>query len=427
MTQHTIRVRRRPVLPRFSEPRFTLAPGRAKWDRLNISVDLGGCGASTSKDVYNLFRRVASVFCWLRCEGTEEYPKLTTAQSQNDRLYHVEVFYRKPSSKRAGLLRANFTFNPTRHYAHCPEIDPARYKNPLFVILKNQSATIKLEQLSAGHQDNWICDDDLSSSNQVDWDRYAYTLLKICAGDIMEKITLHAGAVPVNPYPEHLMSWTVRSAELYWEYYHQHARSALAEFYSKAKNTFSASQDATHVMSSTPSGNSYTFITKRHELELCAYAKTETRIRLECRFKKYPRKIFPRELSRSNYPDSSLGDLPDFLGAMRDCSGVIDTQVLAAIRAYTAGDGSSEAVIDLLSNFMALGSCAERERKQIIRSLVLGGRISEGYSPTVMQALEQLSAAGLLLRYRKKANRPRAYGAAPDLQTMLDRLTIPQR
>ncbi len=420
MSKERVRDRQRSEFPALVEPGFIFDANRARWDKVQISMDLAACGSGPSKVTHALFQRVASSGNGLRSAGRPHMPRLVTSAQGNDRLYSVSLRYIAANEFRASKLRADFTINPTRHYALYPGITPIDMARGRLLLLQNPEASLRLKSLSLDGSDNWIMPNDLILFEGMNWDEYLTSILKYAADDLMRKIMLHVRTEEISQYPDRLRSWSVRATELYCEYQHQWARQAVDDFYHSAKNVFTESSEASHSRAGeSPSGNSFTFATKRSGLELATYAKTASRVRFELRLKRYPRQIFPRELPRADYPDSGLHELPRFLRGVRECCGVVAEKICTGLSAIPQSYAAPEDRIKLLYDFMHIGEVGRQQRLDIATALASSGRISAGYDPQMAATLEQMHTSGLLIRYRKKPNRPRAYGAVPELQRLL--------
>lgn len=420
MSKVRVRDRQRSEFPALVEPGFIFDANSARWDKVEISMDVAGCGSSSSKEIHALFQRVGSAGNGLRSAGRPHMPRLVASTRGNDRLYDVSLRHIGANEFRASKLRADFTINPTRHYALYPGITPIDMARGRLLLLQNPEASLRLKSLSLDESDNWIMPNDLTLFEGMNWDEYLTSILKYAADDLMRKIMLHVRTEEISQYPDRLRSWSVRATELYCEYRHQWARQAVDDFYHSNKNFFTKDKDTLHASEEgSPDGNSFTFATKRSGLELAAYAKTESRVRFELRLKKYPRQIFPRELSRADYPDSGLHELPRFLRGVRECCGVVAEKICAGLSAIPQNYAVPEGRIKLLYDFMHTGEVSRQQRLYIASALASSGRISAGYDPQMAATLEKMHASGLLISYRKKPNRPRAYGAVPELQRLL--------
>lgn len=420
------RVRRIPELPEF-EPGFKLSPSLARYDKMEVSIDLGRLGFEKEDRIFKAFKRIGQKSLLLRQDGSQKSPKLITRarNAGEDWLYSATI-----KLSWSNRLRVYLKINPQRFFVHNP---PDRIENgrprggskDRLWLNRYGPAEIQARKQTLDGQDNFICSQRLVEAQELDWPEYILDYINLIRQSLEAEIHKCAprGFLLANGA---IQEWTIQSAEIGWEFHANNALLVAEDFGRHASSYFQKHRRIMHMneIAREHAATYYIFRADKRDIEVAVYAKTEDRLRIECRFKGNPKTLYT-EFDNEMFPRTILGGLGDMLWELRRKAAKEINPLKLAYKNY--GGGGMLSRLETVQTLAALSHVTSGNQiitSHILKHLLTTGRVCERYNdPKYNQLLEDLKTRGLLKSMRKRPRLPREYAPHASFKRILDKFS----
>ena len=412
------RDRQRITLPKF-EPRFIFDLAWARYDKIEINFDIGKFNTLNTQDIHDVFVAVGRDSEFFRNNGSEGLPQLNIRKRGRGWLVGGRIRVRPRPAHRDSNIRASLSINPTRFFAHNPSDriaerrsgeTPNSWGDPrLFKIERNIPLEIELTRHSLGFSDNYIPNSRLAAALRLDWNGLIYEYLEIIQSKIVAEIE-RASPDRLFISNDTITGWTLSRTEIYWEFEHENAVAVADDFGKFIANSFKSSSTRYHLdeAADIESGRSYIFKTTNKNISIALYAKTDNRIRIECRFLKNPKECFA-DINNTLFPNTDLMALVGMLESLKEKALETLSPIAEKSRYYDSTQVPNTTALAIQLSTVSSITKNPLFIKHILEGALIDGRISETTDDTFNTVLLELSEAGLLKKLRKKANKPRFY------------------
>ncbi|MFC5066555.1 hypothetical protein [Flaviflagellibacter deserti] len=333
--------------------------------------------------------------------------------------------------KRVGnRVRLDLEFNPTRVLAaRAGTIFRGEEGwRAAFTRRPDVSASISYETMDAA--DNFVRDEDTRLLLNFDWSRWTSQAVR----HVVEIIAEDLGVSPEHPRRLMLSSnwdWKLRQIETYWEFDVPNAVASareLARIFRENASQWSVTfHDVSRVgeraqVSEQGIGNAWssTIALGATGTSLVAYAKSFTRLRLEVRHLRPPRRIY--QLPESSLSSSDVASLERMLAFVQQRSAERLTRFLATIEApFAMRTDTSLADLATLLGIIAEHRFREREISELLTVLIAQGRVVSNVGHRLRPLVDLLVAAEVL-RLGRGTHRPGTFVLISPYREALGRL-----
>lgn len=421
MSSRSPRLRTVTGLPGF-EPGFKFHRRWARYDKIEVSFDLGGVLQGEHSEIHEQFDRIAESSHILKKDSNSRMPALNI----NDNDHWIFGGQAKVYTNHSGQtrIRVYLTVNPTRYFANNPPGRRVQPNNEYYDLQAHGPSRRTVYAEILDRNDNLIIHSRLPEAYNTLWEEILNDLLMKAAGLIEHEIETYAEDGYFSFFQEPT-EWAVRSVEVYWEFHADNAPVTVIDFGKYASTYFRRHRERMHHSMTDYDGvfTSYIFDTAHKNVKLALYAKTEDRIRIECRFSVSPKILFNKHgFNDENYPRNDIRNLSRMISDV-----VAKAQSAAAPLKNACEDykpSKPNTLSQAISSLAALSYMAGHNQtltQKIIRTLLISGRVAETTDPKYNDALTRMKERGLLKDYRKRPNQPREYSPVSFLKTLIDK------
>lgn len=412
-------------------------PRRARYDKIEVGISFGRCVTNDTTRVHELFHRIRQTK-WLLCDGSAVRPKLEVRKRKNSLLFNGTINFHPNSA--GGYLRAYITFNPSRYFAHNPASRPReRERNGTgfgmhYKLTQYPPALAELTAKTFDGSDNFILDKRLREANSLNWSDYTTDLLQDIIALISDTIRKYDRDNLFTFVPRQLSDWSLRGAELYWEFRQPDAVTMAKIFGAHMANNYVRHRVSYYGDKLAPMEDisgaicSWVFYTGTENVHLALYAKANNRIRVECRFTSTVTKIYSSEFP-DKYP-FSRSDIRGLLQLLRELKSKSYDNI------YKIGEERRNfdptplmKAYDAVDTVTALNFAAGTDQLsmlQVIKTIKMASRVSETGKSAYDKCLHRMVQRGLLKQIgRKKPDQPRHYQPSRAFSSFIALLTIP--
>ncbi|MGB4107404.1 MAG: hypothetical protein WBK55_06370 [Alphaproteobacteria bacterium] len=409
-------------LPSF-DAGFNFPVRRARYDKLEITLELGWVDNADTRVINEEFRRIARRSRLLNSDGSADFPALRIAKRKAGRgrwLFDgkLQVISGGRSVPR---IKAHLSINPTRYFANNP---PQRRERASYSDLKTyESEQAKILRECLDHNDNLVIDDRLDEALDENW-------REICSRAVERAIEVIQ--VDIERYStrdifvfEHPGAWTVKSLEVYWEYRAVNAPLVVESFCNHAAHYFRRHRRRIHLkeIDQEASFASYIFEPGRKGVSIAVYAKTQSRIRVECRFTTYPKSIYNKALTDRRFPRGNLSSLFSMIEALAEMAQDEMLPLRAAHKSYKKNVLRRFGLINTLAAISYMAAQDEMIIHRVIENLLVNKLVVENQDQKYNQALRRMAERNLLKPLPKRSRQPRIYAPSGILRKIISSIS----
>lgn len=403
------------------EPGFNFPASWARYDKIELSIDMGGVDTTNSKTIHDAFRTLAKTSTLLRNEGSEDVPALAIKKRKSDWLLggQIRVYPKKTGRSR---LRAHLSLNVSRYFAHNPPSRRPVKGNRTYKLQSYGPSLVATGMEALDGRDNLVIEARLAEARDINWNTLFKEMLYQATNKIAADIEEHSPGRLFYFSESGAEDWTIKAAEVYWEFQVPNAPLVAESFSQHAADHFRRHRLRMHLSEIDTDGaaQSYIFDTKRKDVSIALYAKTDNRIRVECRFKTYPKQIYSTELTNAKYPASRVNGLLSMLSALTAKASKEMKPLREAHESFTPTAVRKKA--DAIGTLAALSWVAGHDQimtRRILQSLMLTGRVSAGADKTYNAVLDKMAQRGLVRPYPKRARQPIEYAPVASFKRII--------
>jgi hypothetical protein len=429
-----VRLRRRAYNPEF-ETGFNFLPELARFDKISINFDIAGVEGATAQQVFENFRRVAGNSEFLRLDGRGYNRNLKIRRNMNRGLrqrtgdtspYNKPLFtgYIKYDTQEAPRLRAFLNINPTRYFAYNPSDriypDYCGEENVFSTLFEDGDIKSELKR-NAAVGDNFILSDRLQEAYEENWIRQTIDYAILCGDLLREEIAEHSGLYPHYSFYNGLRNWTINHFECYWEYTAPDADAPylVKQFCKHLSKRLKSSRERVYPSEVNTSQEISTFIfsARNKKRNIAIYAKSDDRLRVECRFEGNPLSMYSN-WDRDRYPTTRRG-ISDMISDLREKAIEALQPIQTGYNSFNFDDMPRPAhIARQLSTLYSVTRNNTAQIRRIIEANLSDERIVEpevdnGYR----RVLRQLAKEGVLDKV--KSTNPREYILNEPLASLL--------
>lgn len=397
-------------------------------DKISISYDLGVARTVDVAAVHERFKAIARESNLLANDGSENKPRMVIRRRGKNWLFKGMLTTETRRSHGNTLLRLQVDLNPLRFFANNPPGRRRERFKPFYKVQSHTPSMTHAQHETTNSEDNYVVDARLPEAAVANWNAQLDEYISLIHGLIISELSkdVQAGFFIFN---QPLHNWTIGSAEICWEFAVNDAPFFVKNFGRYTKGLFPKTSTKFHLnkVEQEYIGNSYIYETRYNKVKAAMYAKSDNRVRLECRFIKYPRQIFA-DLNTNTFPPLSANAFYEMTDALKIKAISMLSPLIMARQKYKAKSLQRRMlVVDALSGLAYHSQQQGQDVSHIIKLLCAGTSVSERIGhPQHNQLLRDLKERDLLQTpYRKKSNRPVQYVPGPILRKIM-RMFFPE-
>lgn len=400
------------------EPGINFDIQRARFDRLNVNLKIGRANTADKAAVHRLFKRIAGESRLFRNNGGNDYPELVIRTQHKEWLFGGSV---KSTNIKNGFsnISASLELNPIRYFVHNTSVRPInrglyewQHYYPLY---SNAKAQLFAEAGSLDANDNYIPDNRISEAGCIDWARYTTDYMMLAYEFIVMELK-RFDTDDILVFPTQPLNWTVVQAEIFWEFEHDNAALIAKDFGAYAGNFYRGKRATDYTVGTGSEGQCYAslFRPDKKKISISLYAKTDNRLRIECRYLGHPKRIYAGkdgDLRNELYDPGLIRDFCAFLPALAQKAREELGSLQHAIRKY-----DPEHIPNLMGVSLAItsivNSCGNNPVfvREILRGILTTGRIGETDNKRFKECLKIMEQRGYIRPAgRKPKNKPQQW------------------
>lgn len=416
MKQGSVRQRKRPDICGF-EPGFNFDPKWARYDKMELSLELGSITADESAHIHQAFVYMGRDSLYLGNDGSLATPRLKIKKN-SDWLFSGVINIRRETNTRYKII-AHLNINISRYFAHNPPTRPKRRGQSMIRAYAPAGLAAAREALDGN--DNLVIDSRLAEARDTNWNALLRQVITEAANAIQNEMYIHCRDLDYS-FHKSPKEWSVKAAEIFWEFQVKDAPLVVEEFGKHSASVFRKhSIKDIYEVEIEGSRKSFVFNTGHNSVKLALYAKTENRMRIECRFVNYPKRIYNKDINDTTYPVAHLTGLARMMSEL-----VLKAQEKAEVLLKPKKTFNPDRVLalsDLLSALAGLSRSASDDvitATRVIRNLKLTGRLVDGLDDGYNKTLNKMAQRGLLQAYPKRKGQPKEYAPVGALKRLLE-------
>lgn len=427
------RVRNKP-LPKF-EPGFSFEVPNARIDRMKVEIRLGVARTENLEIIQSLFRTISRGSDVLRNDGTSLRPKLRVRKGRSGEdlwLFGGEILAKPRLGQGISDIVAEIDLNAIRYFAHHPSSRPrdrtrgGELSKELLRPHALSRATLK--GITLDGSDNYILNERMIEAARLDWYSYTTDIIKRIVAVLKYEMKLYDRLDLLYFHDLH-RKWTIKQIEINWEYVSTYAPGAVEDMAVRAKGYFGKRKLTPHINSIEEARNSvsFTFGLTRKGMSGLVYAKSLDRIRIECKFNRPPKKIYPGDArySLQTYPQENFEALEGILTAICRAAKAELAPLTDCWRSYTPT--SPPAPQRLANELIAMSGTSKYKAfilSGLLHALFTTGKITENDDPTYNKLLSNLKQQAYLKQTtRKSRGMPKEYSITGEMRRAFEWLS----